>query len=47
MPSLVRFLTSLSIILTVSLATLYVLAVIFEPNPREISHEIINLTLEK
>lgn len=43
MPSLVAFLKKLSIILSVTFISLYVLATVFEPASREYRHEVIGL----
>ena len=46
MPSTVRFLTTLFVIISVSMVAAYILATLFEPNPREIRHEILGLTVK-
>lgn len=43
MPSVVAFLKKLSIILSVTFISLYVLATVFEPSSREYRHEVIGL----
>ena len=45
MPSLVAFLKKLSILLSVTFISLYVLATVFEPAPREFRHEVIGLKI--
>jgi hypothetical protein len=45
MPSLVAFLTRISIILSVTFITLYVLATVFEPASREYRHEVLGLKI--
>ena len=47
MPSLVRFLTILFWIFSISMLSFFVLATVFEPAQREYNHEILGLTLEK
>lgn len=47
MPSTVRFLTTLTLIISVTVISLYVLAVFFEPTERELSHEVLGLSIEK
>lgn len=47
MPTLVRYLTTLTLLFTISLITLYVLAVFLEPSEREYSHEVLGLTIEE
>ena len=45
MPSLVAFLTKLTIILSVTFVSLYVLATVFEPASREYRHEVLGLKI--
>ena len=47
MPTLVRYLTTLTLLFTISLVTLYVLAVFMEPKERVMSHEVLGLTIEE
>jgi len=47
MPSLVRFLTILFWIFSITMLSFFVLATVFEPSQREYNHEILELTLEK
>ena len=46
MPSTVRFLKLVTMFFAATTAILYALAVFFEPSPREIRHEHLNITLE-
>ncbi|GJM01759.1 MAG: hypothetical protein DHS20C08_02600 [Rhodomicrobium sp.] len=47
MPTLVRYLTTLTLLFTVCLVTLYVLAVFLEPKEREFTHEVLGLSIEE
>ena len=46
MPSLMRFLRVLTLMFLIAITSAYILAVFFEPSPREIRHENLKLTLE-
>lgn len=45
MPSLIAFITKLSIILSITFISLYILATVFEPASREYKHEVIGLKI--
>lgn len=46
MPSTVRFLTTLFMIVSISLVTSYIFATLLEPSQKEMRHEILSLTIK-